>query len=164
LPLIHRMLEGMRLPVVGVTGFEADDVIATLARAGAARGCDVFICSGDKDCRQLLGDKVRVFNLRKREVYDRDALKQDWGIAPEQVVDYQTLVGDSVDNVPGVPGIGEKTATKLLQEHGSLDQLLKAAAQLAAAGPKAKKQGSLTPRLAANLVASGRQVEISRKL
>jgi DNA polymerase-1 len=164
IPLIHRLLEGLRLPVVGVAGFEADDVIATLARAGAARELDVFICSGDKDCRQLLNDKVRVFNLRKREVYDGKSLEQDWGIAPAQVVDFQTLVGDSVDNVPGVPGIGEKTAAKLLQEHGSLDKLLEAAARVTAAGPKAKKEGSLTPRLAANLVGSAKQIEVSRKL
>src|SRR5207245_2544642 len=89
IPMVHQMLEAMRIPVVSQPGFEADDVIATLARAGAQRGLDVFICSNDKDCRQLLSDRVKVFNLRKRELFDRDALQRDWGIAPEQVIDLQ---------------------------------------------------------------------------
>src|SRR5205823_6429345 len=83
----------------------------------------VFLCTSDKDCRQLIDDRVRIYNLRKRLVYDREALLADWGVKPEQVVDFQTLVGDSVDNVPGVPGVGPKTAAKLLQEYGTLDNL-----------------------------------------
>lgn len=124
IPMIHELLAGFRMPVVGVEGFEADDVIATLAREGERRGMDVFICSSDKDCRQLLSDRIRIFNLRKQEAFDRDSLAKDWGIAPEQVIDYQTLVGDAVDNVPGVPGIGPKTATQLLQKYQTLDNLL----------------------------------------
>src|SRR5439155_24814338 len=100
------------------------DLIATLAAAGAERGLEVFICSIDKDCRQLLSDRVQVFNLRKREVYDAAALAADWGVKPEQVVDFQTLVGDSVDNVPGAQGIGPKTACQLLQAYGTLDNLM----------------------------------------
>src|SRR5207253_746643 len=96
----------MRVPVVGMPGYEADDLIATLAVAGAERGLDVLICSSDKDCRQLIGDRVMVFNVRKREVYDAAALAADWGVRPEQVIDFQTLVGDAVDNVPGVVGVG----------------------------------------------------------
>ena len=114
----------MHIPVLGVDGFEADDVIATVGRAGAERGLDVFICTSDKDCRQLIGDRVHMYNLRKRQIFGRDELLQDWGITPEQVVDFQALVGDSVDNVPGVPGIGVKTAAKLLQEFGTLDNIL----------------------------------------
>lgn len=124
IPMIHELLEAMRIPVLGVEGFEADDVIATLARLGEEKDMDVFICSSDKDCRQLLSDHVKIFNLRKQEVFDREALQKDWGIAPGQVIDYQTLVGDSVDNVPGVPGIGPKTATQLLQKYETLDNLL----------------------------------------
>ncbi|HYV39127.1 MAG TPA: DNA polymerase I, partial [Gemmataceae bacterium] len=81
-------------------------------------------CTSDKDCRQLLGDCVKLYSLRKHLIFDRDALQQDWGIKPEQVIDFQMLVGDSVDNVPGVVGIGPKTATKLLQEFGTVDNLL----------------------------------------
>jgi DNA polymerase-1 len=124
IPLICKTLEAMHVPVLGVEGYEADDVIATVAAAAAQRGLEVFICTTDKDCRQLIDDHVRLFNLRKRTVLDRDGLLQDWGIRPEQVVDLQTLVGDPVDNVPGVRGVGLKTAAKLLQEYDTLDQLI----------------------------------------
>ncbi|MCI0637916.1 MAG: DNA polymerase I [Gemmataceae bacterium] len=124
IPLIRQVLDAMRIPVLGVPGFEADDVIATLAKRGAERGMDVVICSSDKDLRQLLSDRIKLFNLRKLQVFDRVALQQNWGITPEQVIDFQTLVGDSVDNVKGVPGIGPKTASKLLQDYGTLDNLL----------------------------------------
>jgi DNA polymerase I len=123
-PNIHQVLEAMNLPILSLAGFEADDVMATLAKKGEARGLDVFICSSDKDCRQLISDHVKIYNLRKREIVDRDALKKIWDVAPEQVVDFQSLVGDSVDNVPGVAGVGEKTAAKLLQQYGTLDNLV----------------------------------------
>jgi DNA polymerase I len=124
IPMIQQMLEGMRVPVLGVAGFEADDVIATLAHAASAKGIDVYVCSSDKDCRQLIDDRVRMYSLRKRQEFGRKELQEDWGVTPEQVVDLQTLAGDSVDNVPGVPGIGVKTAAKLLQEFGTLENLL----------------------------------------
>jgi DNA polymerase I len=124
-PMIHEVLEAMNLPILGVSGYEADDVMATVAAKGVERGLQVFICTSDKDCRQLIRDNVRLYSLRKREEFDRQKLLEDWGIAPEQVVDYQALVGDSVDNVPGVPGIGAKTAAKLLQEFATLDNLIK---------------------------------------
>ncbi len=124
LPHIHRLLEAMNVPVVSVAGFEADDVLATLSVAGAKRGLEVFLCTSDKDCRQLIDDRIRLYSLRKRQVFGREELLADWGIKPEQVVDLQTLVGDAVDNVPGVPGIGVKTAAKLLQEFGTLENLL----------------------------------------
>src|SRR5581483_8889158 len=124
IPHIHRILEALAVPAVSAAGFEADDVLATLARAGAERGLEVFVCTSDKDCRQLIGDRVRLYSLRKRQPFGREELLADWGITPEQVVDLQTLVGDSVDNVPGVPGIGVKTAAKLLQEFGTLEAIL----------------------------------------
>jgi DNA polymerase-1 len=151
IPMIYQMLEAMRVPVLGTDGYEADDVIATVARAAAERNIDVFICTSDKDCRQLIGDRVRLFNLRTHTVLDREALFQDWGITPEQVVDLQTLVGDSIDNVPGVPGIGLKTAAKLLQEFGTLDNLLVNLERI-----PGKKQE--------NLRASLQQIAISRQL
>jgi DNA polymerase-1 len=124
IPLIQQMLQAMRIPILGVAGYEADDLLATVARAAAEKEMDVFLCTSDKDCRQLINDRVRLYNLRKHKALDRAGLLEDWGITPEQVVDFQTLVGDSVDNVPGVAGIGEKTAAKLLQEFGTLDNLL----------------------------------------
>jgi DNA polymerase-1 len=138
-PMAYRMLEAMRIPVLTVPDVEADDVLATVARAGADRGLDVYICTSDKDCRQLLGDRVRLFNLRKKEVFDCESLQKDWGIKPEQVIDFQMLVGDSVDNVPGVAGIGEKTAAKLLQEFHTVDNLLANIDKV----PGAKKQENL---------------------
>jgi DNA polymerase-1 len=152
IPLIHQLLHAMGIPVVSKEGFEADDLIATLARVGEQRGLDVFICSSDKDCRQLITDRVKIYNLRKRQVFDREALLQDWGVAPEQVVDLQTLVGDSVDNVPGVPGVGIKTAAKLLQDYQTLDNVLANVDRI----PGAKRQANL--RAAAGTVALGRQL------
>src|SRR5437762_13134238 len=152
IPLIVQALEAMRVPVVGVPGYEADDVMATLARAGAERGLDVLLCTSDKDCRQLLTDRVRMYNLRKRQEFGREELLADWGVTPEQVVDLQTLVGDSVDNVPGVPGIGVKTAAKLLQEFGTLENVLAGVERI----PGAKKQE--------NLRAAGPTVALSRQL
>jgi DNA polymerase-1 len=122
--VITRVVEAMGIPVVQIPGFEADDSIATLARQAEARGIDVIVCTGDKDMRQLIGDRIKICNLRKDTLLDRDGLKADWGITPEQVIDYLSLVGDSVDNVKGVPGVGPKTATKLLQEHGSVEGIL----------------------------------------
>jgi len=164
IPLIHEMLSALRIPELSVPGYEADDILATLARAGARRDLNVFVCTNDKDCRQLIDGRVQLFNLRKHAIFGRDELAADWSISPEQVVDFQALVGDSVDNVPGVPGIGPKTAAKLLQEYGTLDKLLEAAAQLANAGPAAKKEGSLTPRLAQTIAGAGDKVALSRRL
>jgi DNA polymerase-1 len=151
IPLIHQLLEAMRIPVLCQADYEADDVIATVARAAAQRGLEVFICTSDKDCRQLIDDRIRLLNLRKKEVMDREALWKDWEIKPEQVVDLQALVGDSVDNVPGVPGIGPKTAAKLLQEFGTLDNLLANLDRV-----PGKKQESL--RAAADKIGLSRQL------
>jgi DNA polymerase I len=139
IPLVYQMLSAMRIPALTQAGFEADDVLATLARTGAQRGLDVYLCTNDKDCRQLLTDRIKLFNLRKREIFDSESLLKDWGITPEQVIEFQMLVGDSVDNVAGVAGIGEKTAAKLLQEFGTLDNLLANVDKVAGA----KKQENL---------------------
>jgi DNA polymerase I len=124
IPLIEQLVEALRIPALSAPGYEADDVIATIAHAASQRGIDVFICTSDKDCRQLIDDRVRLFSLRKKSEFGRQELLHDWGITPEQVVDFQSLVGDNVDNVPGVPGIGEKTASALLREFGTLDNIL----------------------------------------
>ena len=122
--VIRRAFEAFRVPVLMVEGVEADDVIATLARRGDDRGLDVFICTADKDARQLLNDHIRILNLRKQEVLDTAALKAGWGVRPDQVVDLLSLTGDTSDNVPGVPGIGLKTGAKLIEEFDTLDNLL----------------------------------------
>ena len=96
-----------------------------------------IIVTGDKDCRQLITDRVAVYNIRKNQVFDAAALRQEWGVGPDQVVDFQALVGDKVDNVPGVPGIGPKTAQPLLETYGTLDNLLEHAGEVP--GAKGKK-------------------------
>lgn len=137
IPLIERVLKAMSIPVLTCQGFEADDVLATLARLCDEAGANCFIVTGDKDCRQLITDRVAVFNIRKNQVFDAIALREEWGIGPDQVVDFQALVGDKVDNVPGVPGIGLKTAQQLLEVYGTLDNLLEHAAEVP--GAKGKK-------------------------
>ncbi|MFO0908923.1 MAG: DNA polymerase I [Isosphaeraceae bacterium] len=122
--MVRRAIETFRVPVLQVEGVEADDVIATLARQAAAKGIDVYICTADKDARQLLSDRIHIFNVRKQEVMDVAKLQADWGVRPDQVVDLLALTGDSVDNVPGVPGIGLKTGATLLKEFETLDNLL----------------------------------------
>ncbi|HEX3871792.1 MAG TPA: DNA polymerase I, partial [Pirellulales bacterium] len=121
--LIHQMISAMNIPILCLDAYEADDVLATVARQADELGGECYLVTGDKDCRQLITDHVKVYNVRKDEVYDAAALQADWGIRPNQVVDFQSLVGDSVDNIPGVPRIGPKTAKELLQKYDTLDQL-----------------------------------------
>ena len=124
IPVIRRLFEAFRIPVLVYPGAEADDVIATLARRAVERGIDVVICTADKDARQLLNEHIRIFNLRKGEFLDVEGLKADWGVRPDQVVDTLALTGDTVDNVPGVPGIGLKTAVALLQEFETIEGIM----------------------------------------
>ncbi len=137
IPKIQNVLEAMGIPVLTCEGFEADDVLATIARICDERGANCFVVTGDKDCRQLITDRVAVYNIRKNQVFDAVALRDEWGIGPDQVVDFQALVGDKVDNVPGVAGIGPKTAQQLLETYGTLDNLLEHAAEIP--GSKGKK-------------------------
>jgi DNA polymerase-1 len=138
-PMIYQVLEAMRIPQLMVPGYEADDVMATVATAAAARGLDVYLCTADKDCRQLVNEKIKLLNLRKGyEILDEAAIVADWGIRPDQVIDYQAIVGDSVDNIPGVKGVGPKTAVKWLQQFGTLDNLI-ANADKAPGGAKARE-------------------------
>jgi DNA polymerase-1 len=139
-PLIHQIMEAMGIPFLIVPGYEADDIMATIAVEAANRGLNVFICTADKDCRQLISDRVKVLNLRKpagENLLDAAGVYTDWGVHPNQVIDFQALVGDTVDNIPGVPGVGPKTASKWLQQFGTLDNLV-ANADAAPGGPKIK--------------------------
>ncbi|MEN6492678.1 MAG: DNA polymerase I [Thermoguttaceae bacterium] len=149
---IRKVVEAMGIPALGLESFEADDVLATVARLTGERGGQCFLVTADKDCRQLITDQVLVYNIRKDQVIDREALKADWGIAPEQVIDFQALVGDSVDNVPGVPLIGPKGAQQLLQHFGTLDALYQRIDEL----PNGKKKQ--------NLIAAHDQALLSRNL
>ena len=124
-PFVPRLLEAFALPAVGVEGFEADDVIATLTRRGRAAGYEVLIISGDKDLMSLVGDKVVMFDTMKNKRYDLAAVAERHGVTGERLLDLLALAGDVSDNIPGVPGIGPKTALKLLAEFGDLDTLLR---------------------------------------
>jgi DNA polymerase-1 len=153
IPVIRRVFEGFRVPVLVEEGMEADDVIATLARRAEARGLDVFIVTADKDARQLISDHVRLYNLRTKKVLDAAALEKEWGIRPDQVVDFLALTGDTVDNVPGVPGIGGVYAATFLKEFGTLDQLLDQVDQVKAPSKQQSlREHAETARLARKLV------------
>ena len=135
--LVRRVVEALGIPLLAREGFEADDVVATVARITDELGGQCFIVSGDKDCRQLITDRVKLYNIRKNEVIDRQVLREEWGVAPGQVVDYQALVGDATDNVPGVPLIGPKAARDLLGKYGTLENIL---ADVDEVGGAAKKE------------------------
>ena len=124
IPLVRRLLEVFGIPCLEVPGYEADDVLATLATRTVAAGGSCTIATSDKDARQLLGPQVTLLNLRTNQPLGTEELAAEWGIRPDQVVDFLSLVGDAVDNVPGVPGIGPKIASELIQKHGTLDALL----------------------------------------
>ena len=121
---IVEIVEGYNIPVIRFDGWEADDVIATVTRQAVEKGLDVRIVTNDKDARQLIGPQVQLYNIRKKTYSDEAFLEKEWGIRPDQVIDFQALVGDSVDNVPGVPLIGPKKASGLLQQFDTLDEVL----------------------------------------
>ena len=124
-PRVREACEALGVPVLTHAGFEADDVIGTLAERARAAGHDVAIVTGDKDFFQLVGDGVRVFNPRDPGTwYDAGGVREKFGVAPGRVIDVLALMGDAIDNVKGVPGIGEKGARELIAAHGSLDALL----------------------------------------
>ena len=125
IPLVHQACEALGVPILTHQRYEADDVIGTMAERAAAEGYDVAIVTGDKDFFQLVRDGVRVFNPRDDgSWYDANGVKDKFGVTPDQVVDALALMGDTIDNVKGVPGIGEKGARDLISTYGSLDALL----------------------------------------
>ncbi|HKT79642.1 MAG TPA: DNA polymerase I [Vicinamibacterales bacterium] len=131
IPLVHRACEALGVPIITHERYEADDVIGTMMERAVADGYDVAIVTGDIDFFQLVRDGVRVFNPRDDGTwFDVAGVQEKFGVRPDQVVDVLALMGDSIDNVKGVPGIGEKGARELISSHGSLDQLLAHAAEV----------------------------------
>ncbi len=130
MPAIRRAIEAFRIPILELERYEADDVLGTLGRKAQDAGYDVTIVSADKDLFQLVSDRVSLLHTGREKTYDPALVEQDFGVPPEQVVDVLALVGDKVDNVPGVPGIGQKGAQTLIREHGNLQALLEAASGL----------------------------------
>ena len=154
-PRVLEVAGALGIPVVGVSGLEADDVIACLVHRviGDPKYQDlhVRIVSKDKDLEQLLGKRVGIFDVHTGQSMDVDGLKAAKGIRPDQVIDYLTLIGDNVDNVPGIPGIGPKTAAALLEKYGSLDGIL-------------ANVEKLSPRQRDSLKAAASTIELSRRL
>jgi DNA polymerase I len=131
LPFIRRSLEAFRIPILQSEGFEADDVIGTLARQASEQGHDVFVVSNDKDMLQLVNGQVKVLNpVKDNLILDRDKVVEVLGVAPEQVIDVMALRGDSIDNIPGAPGIGDKGSVELIQQFGSVEAVLDHAAEV----------------------------------
>ncbi|WP_026869239.1 DNA polymerase I [Inquilinus limosus] len=151
-PLIRATSEAFNLPGIEVEGFEADDIIATYCRMAKEEGSRVVIVSSDKDMMQLVGDGVTMLDPIKNKPIDAAEVMEKFGVAPDRVIDVQALAGDSVDNVPGVPGIGIKTAAQLITEFGDLDTLLARAGEI--------KQ----PKRRESLIQYAEQARISREL
>src|ERR1700678_4765110 len=120
----------MGLPLLRVTGVEADDVIGTLAKQGAEAGYEVLISTGDKDMAQLVGPQIGLINTMSNTRLDREGVKAKFDVFPEQIIDYLSLVGDSSDNIPGITGVGPKTAAKWLNQYRTLDALVAHAADI----------------------------------
>ncbi|MDX9706706.1 MAG: 5'-3' exonuclease H3TH domain-containing protein, partial [Azospira sp.] len=127
---LHQCIEALGWPLIVAPGVEADDVIGTLARQAAAQGIEVVVSTGDKDLAQLVDRHVTLVNTMSEEVLDEAGVLAKFGVPPERIVDYLTLVGDTVDNVPGVAKCGPKTAVKWLTQYGTLDELIAHAGEI----------------------------------
>ncbi|HXA20055.1 MAG TPA: DNA polymerase I [Thermoanaerobaculia bacterium] len=121
LPFVNEVLEGFGIPVIGVEDWEADDLLGTLACVASDRGYDVVLATSDKDFFQLVGDGIKLFHTGREVLYDATGVEETFGLPPEKVVDVMAIWGDAIDNIPGVPGIGEKGAKALITEYGSLE-------------------------------------------
>jgi len=148
---IHELIRAMGLPLICVEGVEADDVIGTYATMATTQHRDTVISTGDKDMAQLVTDHVSLVNTMTETHMDRQGVVDKFGVAPEQIVDYLALMGDSVDNIPGVPKVGPKTAAKWLNEYETLDNLIKHA-------------GEIKGKIGENLRNSLEQLPLSRAL
>lgn len=157
---VKRIIPALGVRLICVAGVEADDVIGTLASQAAAAGDDVLIISGDKDLAQLVGDHVEMFDTMKNARYDRDGVTAKFGVPPELMIDYLALVGDTSDNIPGVPGVGPKTAVKWLNEFGSLDAIEARAAEIKGKVGEALRGNTAQLALARQLVTLKCDVEL----
>src|ERR1700737_439516 len=123
LPLVDEVLEGLGIPKITVEEWEADDLIGSLACTARDRGYDVVIATSDKDFFQLVGDGIRFYHTGREVLYDAKGVEESFGLPPEKVIDVMAIWGDAIDNIPGVPGIGEKGAKSLIAQFGSLENI-----------------------------------------
>jgi DNA polymerase-1 len=121
IPFVYEVLDGLRIPVIRASEWEADDFIGSLACTARDRGYDVVIATSDKDFFQLVGDGIKLYHTGRETLYDAKGVEDVFGLPPEKVVDVMAIWGDAIDNIPGIPGIGEKGAKTLIQQFGSLD-------------------------------------------
>ena len=148
---IHHIIRAMGIPLIMVEGVEADDVIGTLAVEAAQHHMDSIISTGDKDLAQLVNNRVTLINTMSDTVLDPNGVQKKFGVPPERIIDYLTLVGDTSDNIPGVPQVGPKTAAKWLQEYGSLDNIIRQA-------------DSIKGKVGENLRSSLKQIPLTKEL
>jgi DNA polymerase-1 len=139
LPWIDEAVTGFNIKVIRIDGYEADDIIGTLAKKAAAKGLETLLFTGDKDFFQLVRDDVKILHPRDFEVMDAKGVKEKFGVPPEKVIDTLALMGDTSDNIPGIPGVGPKTAVSLIEEYGDLDRVLEEGSK--------KKKGKLAQLL-----------------
>jgi DNA polymerase-1 len=126
MPYIKQLVQAHNIPLYEMEGYEADDILATIAKKAADKGIDTFIVTGDKDALQMVESRIKVYSTHKEGlIYDPAKVKEIYGVGPERITDIMALMGDATDNIPGVKGIGEKTAVELIAEFGSLDALYK---------------------------------------
>ena len=147
---LHEIIEALGFPLLQIEGIEADDVIGTLASRAGKAGTRVLISTGDKDFAQLVGPNVSLINT-DGSILDEEAVMAKFGVMPDRIVDYLTLVGDAVDNIPGVPKVGPKTAVKWLNQSGSLDGVVEHA-------------GEIKGKVGESLRATLEQIPLSRRL
>lgn len=152
IPFIHKMVEAFRIPVFMLEGQEADDVIATLASKAGEKNIDVTIVTGDKDMLQLVGPGIAVYDTLKEKVYGPGEVEERFGVPPDRVVEIMGLMGDASDNIPGLPGIGEKTAQTLIKQYGTIENLLSRAHEIT------------RPKLRQTLLESADAARLSREL
>lgn len=145
---LHEMVEAMGLPLLVVSGVEADDVIGTLARQASQKGIPVLISTGDKDMAQLVEPNITLINTMTNTILGPQEVEDKYGVPPELIIDFLALMGDSSDNIPGVPGVGEKTALALLQGIGSLKEIYDSLDKIAPLGFRGSK--TLAPKMEEN--------------
>src|SRR5688572_11374014 len=155
LPLIREVIDSLRIPMIDLEGYEADDLLATLTRRCKEEGLEVILVTGDRDILQLVGDKVSVIMTRRgiSDVirYDTPTVLERYGITPEKWIDFVALKGETSDNLPGVPGIGDKTAAQLINKYGDIEQVIAHAEEL-------------TPKLRQAIKDQAEQVRINKEL
>ena len=164
IPLIHQMVEAMNCAAVAIPGYEADDIIGTLAKRASAQGIDVYIATGDKDALQLLDQHVCTYETKTGELYGPDELAEEKGIRPDQVIDMMALSGDSTDNVPGIRGVGPKTALKLIRDYGTLEEVLAHAEDAKGALKQKLTDGADDARMSRTLVTIDTDVPVEVSL